>query len=410
MALTADDRKSLSKKYVEIPDENAAFAQNIVNLDLLIVDFQAKDASFKNLFDGDNVLVGPYHTELEYVAGQLRTEITEQDIQDSANKVTGNFFFPNDINTPTPALGDGVWKELKSYAGNIVNGKNYQETIPTQDDEPAKISPVTALTTSIAADYSQTERQTGTPDVPPPPPFELPADLALLVAAVDVWEDYLNQQKTALQSNSDPQQTAEIAAAIADIDLSLAEIAAWEALPDYDVDGKVDDTGLAILDDEITRRTPQIAARIAEINTRLGDVTQNTDGSIASQSGLYAARYVNLDARINLAEGALTKQAGLELAKRVQNENIGNNDNYLQYLTDNVLIATKMAADGDGTNTITVDDATEFAISDTVFVVSETQTEITGTITNKVGNVLTLDFTVDATFTLGDIARILKEV
>lgn len=410
MALTADDRKNLSKKYVVIPDENVAFQQNADNLDALIVDFQAQDVTYKNLFDSDNALVELYHPEIALLDGNIRTSIVEQDVQDSAEKVTGNFFFPNDTQTPTPNLPNGVWKELKCYAKNKVVGKNYQESFNTQDSEPDKISAVTALTTSIFNDYSQTERQTGTPDVPPPPPFDLPTDLAALEAAVNDWELWLTDQKTALQSNTDPTQTTEIAAAIADIDLSLAEIATWEALPDYDVDGKVDDSGLQILDDEATRRNGFIPTRIAEIEARLGDVTQNPDGSIASQSGLYAGRYINLDLRINLAEGVLSKQTGLELGKRVQTENIANNNDTLTYLNDSVLKASKLAQDADGTNVIEVEDGSLFSISDSVYVVSDTQAEISATISNISSNTITLDTTIPSTMTVSDVARLLKEV
>lgn len=404
MTLTADDRKNLSKKYVVIPDENIAFQINADNLDALIVDFENLDGSYKSLFDNDNDLIALYHPELDLLDGNIRTSIVEQDIQDSANKVLGNFFFPNDTQTSTPSLPDGVWKELKAFAKSSIVGKNYSEVFGSQDSELDKISAVTTLTTSIFNDYTQSERQGNTP------PAGLITDLASLKTAVDEWELWLTDQKTALQANTDPTQTTEITAAIADIDLSLTEILAWEALTDLAVGGKVDDPGLQVLDDESARRSPFIPSRIAEIEARLGDVTQNSDGSIASQSGLYAGRYINLDLRLNLAEGTLSKQKGLELGKRVQTENIANNNDTLTYLTDSVLVASKLAIDADGSDTIEVLDGTLFSISDTVYVVSDNQVEVSATITNISSNTITLDTTISTIYTVADVARLLREV
>lgn len=410
MALSSSDRKSISKKYVNIPDENISFQANIDNLEDLITEFQNLDASYKTLFDEANELVDFYHPEIDELEGQVRTSIIEQDIINSAEKIVGNFFFPNDDANPTPFLSDGIWKELKTYAKNKVVGKTYSEAYTTQTSESDYMAAVSALTASIFADYSQTERQTGTPDMPPPPPFNLATDLAALVTAVNDWESSLTAQETALLANTDSQQTTEIATALADVQNALAEIASWEALADYAVGGKVDDSGLAILNDEIAARTAFIPTRIGEIDSRLGDVSQNADGTIASQSGLYSARYVPLDLRLNLAEGSLSKQKGLELAKRVQQENIANNNDTLQYFTDNVLVASKLSEDATGTNTITVEDGSLFSVSDSVYIVSETVAEVSATITDINSNTITLDTIIPSTFITGDLARLLKEV
>ena len=410
MPLNSSDRKNLSKKFVTIPDENASFSQNITNLDLLIVDLQNLDVTYKGLFDEQNNLVPAYHTELSYLNGQTRTNITEQDIQDSAKKVRGNFFFPNNTDVPTPFLTDGVWKELKSYAKNIAVGKTYAEVISTQESETDKITDVTDLTASIFADYSEDERQTGVEDVPPDPPFNLADDLAALIAAVNVWENYLNQQKTALQANIDTDNASDIQDAIDDIDAALDEITAWEALDDYAIGGKVDDPGLDILNNAATARLSFIPTRTSQVTTRLGDITQNANGSIASFSGLYGARYINIDSRINLAEGTLTKTTGLELAKRVQQENINNNNNYLQYLTDEILVASKLSVNANGTTIITVADASLFTVSDSVYVVSDTVAELAAEIVDIDGNVITLDTVIPNTYTVGGVARLLKEV
>jgi hypothetical protein len=409
MPLNEADRKNLSKKYVNIPDENAAAAINIANLDILIAQLQALDSSFKGLFDADNARVNLYHPEINSLAGQIRTSITESNIQDSANKVLGNFFFPNNVNVSTPTLSDGIWKQLKAYARNIVLGKTYQEVYTTQDSETVKIGLVDSAWTTILADYSVSERQTGIDDMMGPP-FNLPADLADLKSAVDVWESYLNAQKAALVANTDSQESANITAAIADIDNALVEIAAWEALPDYAIDGKLDGTGIQILTDETAARLAFIPTRITQIDTRLGTIVQNLDGTISSFSGLYGARYINVDSRINLADGTLSKQVGTELAKRVQSETINNNNNYKIYLEDNVLIASKLTANANGTNTIFISDATGLLVSDTIFVTSETQSELTGTITNINGLEITLSFIVPATFTTSDLARLIKQV
>jgi hypothetical protein len=408
MALSAADRKNLSKKYVGIPDENAAAATNIVNLDALIAQLQALDASYKGLFDIDNAIVDFYHPEINKLSGQVRTSILESDIQDSAKKVVGNYFFPNNTNVSTPTLSDGIWKQLKAYARNLVLGKTYQEVYTTQDSETIKIGFVNSAWSTISSGYSTSEKQTGIDDTIGP--FNLPADLTALKNAVDAWETYLNAEKTALLANTDPLETANIAAALADVNNSLAQIALWEALPDYAVNGKLDGTGILILTNETAARLIYIPTRISQIDTRLGTVTQNLDGTIASFSGLYGARYINVDSRINIADGTLSKQVGAELAKRVQNETIANNNNYKSYLETNVLRATKLTANANGTNIISVDNVTGLAVTNTIYIVSETQTELTGTITAINGLNITLSFTVPATFTISDIARLIKQV
>jgi hypothetical protein len=408
MALSAADRKNLSKKYVGIPDENAAAATNIVNLDALIAQLQALDASFKGLFDSDNAIVDLYHPEINKLSGHVRTSILESNIQDSANKVVGNYFAPNDISVPTPTLTDGIWKQLKAYARNLVLGKTYQEVYATQDTEAVKIGFVDTAWATLLADYSTVELQTGVDDMVGP--FNLPADLTTLKNAVDAWEAYLNDEKTALLANTDASETANIAAALADVNNSLAQIAIWEALPDYAVNGKLDGTGILVLTNETAARLLFIPTRIAQIDARLGTVSQNLDGTIASFSGLYGARYINVDSRINLADGTLSKQVGAELAKRVQTETIANNNNYKTYLETSVLRATKFTANANGTNIVPVSEVTGLSVTDTIYVVSETQAELTGTITAINGLNVTLSFTVPATFTTSDIARLIKQV
>lgn len=408
MALNAADRKNISKKYVSIPEENAAATVNITNLNVVLAEIQALDLSYKGLFDIDNAKVDLYHPEINELAGHLRTSVTETDIQESAKKKLGNFFFPNNTNVPTPSLSDGIWKELKAYARNVAVGKTYGEVYATQDSETVEINNIDSAITALLANYSTSELQTGVDDMMGV--FNLPADLAALKALVDIWEASLNTEKTALLANTDSQETANIAAALADVNNALAQIAAWEALADYAVNGKLDGTGLAILTNETAARLVYIATRITEVNTRLGSLTQNPDGTLSSPSGLYFARYINIDSRINLATGTLSKQVGIELAIRVQNETITNNNDYKTYLDGNVLRATKLTANANGTDTIAVADITGLSVSDTVYVVSETQTELTGTITAINGLNVTLSFTVPATFTVGDIARLLKQV
>ena len=156
------------------------------------------------------------------------------------------------------------------------------------------------------------------------------------------------------------------------------------------VNGKLDGTGILVLTNETAARLIFIPTRISQIDARLGTVSQNLDGTIASFSGLYGARYINVDSRINLADGTLSKQVGAELAKRVQTETIANNNNYKTYLETSVLRATKFTANANGTNIVPVSDVTGLAVTNTIFVVSETQAELTGTITAINGLNITL--------------------
>jgi hypothetical protein len=408
MSLSSSDRKNLSKKYVLIPEENSAAQDNLDQLELLIQSFEDLDQSFKNLFDADNSIIELYHPEINYLAGNIRPPITEQDLINSAKKVPGNYFFPNDV--PTPSLPDGVWKELKAFAKSVAIGKGPGEVYVPQDSEAQIISSISALTSYIQSNYSSSERQTGVPDVPPPPPFNLPTDLQQLKDLVDNWEAWLLGQEAALTANTDDEQIVEIAAALVEVQNTLIEVNSWQALADYAANGKVSNSGLALLNSAGTTRNAFIPTRIAQINSRLGDITQNSDGSISAFTGLYGARYINIDSRVNLADGTLSKITGLELGKRVQQETINNNNNYLTYLTDNILVSSKLAEDSNGSATIIVEDSTLFSELDSVYLVSETQSEVAANVVSIENNTIVLDINVPNTFTVSDLARLVKEV
>lgn len=74
------------------------------------------------------------------------------------------------------------------------------------------------------------------------------------------------------------------------------------------------------------------------------------------------------------------------------------------------LAVTRLHVDGDGTKQITVDDGSIFAINDTIFVVSETQPEVSGTVRFINGNVLVLSFVIPSTYLRKELARIYKEL
>jgi hypothetical protein len=227
------------------------------------------------------------------------------------------------------------------------------------------------------------------------------------------WKTPVENQRTELQANGDTRspQATEITDAIADADNAINIIEAWELLPDTGVSGtdsKYTDNNISTLQTEVSDRLTFASTRDTQITTALGSFTQAGDGSV-SGSGVYYDRFIQIDSRINLAGGPLTEFYEKDTADQALTQ-IANNVTQRLATFDTELTVTALTADGTDTQDIEVDDVTGFAISDSVFVMADGQTELTGTITNISGTTVTLDFTVSADYTVAARARLYKQL
>lgn len=477
MPFSVADRKTITKKIIDIPGENIQSARNAAALQENIDKLKAQDLATKtNFFDPANALIASYHAEFALVNSEQKTNILESQVLDSAKRVLGNAFFPNDVTISIagpPALPDGVWKEFKAFAGNFAKGKTQTSGVgPTVTKEQDLIDTVNSAISTVEA-ITEINRVTGllcifnpgvpvgfctptaTPDTeaqcsieggvwtPPSPASDdlsnqatAIAALAILDAAISAWEAFIVAEiPIIVVGDSNGTREALNVTAIADANNSIAIIDTWQALADFDPgvfsvgsfpvgecaahDGTDPNTlsgtrmrqaEVDTLKAEITARESFLITRDGELLVNLGDITQNTDGSIASQSGLYGDRYTALDLRINLIGGFLSSQFGGELGQRAQSENIDNNNAALALYETNLKVSKFLSA-GTETAIIHVKDNTEFNSLDNVFIVSDTQPELSAQVLAKVGaNQIILDINISNRYNDVDNSRIVKDL
>lgn len=237
--------------------------------------------------------------------------------------------------------------------------------------------------------------------------------VAKVAPAVLLWETAIDNQLTQLNANVDSRspQAGEITASKADINNAKSIIDTWQALPDTGTlltDSKFVDSQLGALQSEVTARTSFSSTRNTQITTALGSVSQSGNGSFTG-SGIYHERFKQIDLRINAAGGPLTEfyEKGVADAALSQISSTATNT---QSTYQSELKCEGLSANATGVNSVSVASVAGFAVSDTVFVVSDTQPEITGTITGIVGLVISLSFTVSNLYLKGEKARIYKQL
>lgn len=440
MALTSEERIEFSKKIVSIPSENEK-ADEVK--DMLGADKQKledKDSGHKKLAEQDHPLINGYQSEIQKLDGNERTQLTEQDYEDSALKVINNPFFPNDGNTPTPSLPNGVWTQFIPFAYTKAIGKKFDETHDIIDKEQDKID---AINTEIATmeSYTAIGRSTGqfcTPGDPGPPPLPdviandpaIQATAIAMVSAVNDWKTFLNTMKSAVVTfDTDPTRAAENQAAIDDIDAAIVIIDDWLALPNFDTNhGQTTCAGfnsynvnllnptkfraaeLQLLKDEIAARVAFGGTRLGQLSGYLGSITQDLNsGDVTAKDGFYGTRWGFIDLRLNLISGSLTQLKGMEQAQNAQDELKKSNDNAAATY-DGVMKAVLFNAPAAGTGTIHVKDASAFAPGDTVYIVADEMAEISTTISSIDGNTVYLAGNVDKKYTPEAFARLYKEL
>lgn len=232
-------------------------------------------------------------------------------------------------------------------------------------------------------------------------------------ASVILWQTAINNQLTELNANTDSRspQSSEITAAKADIMPTLTVINTWQSLPDTGssgTDSKFVNINITPLQSSISSRTSFSSTRNSQITTALGSITQNPDGTFTG-TGLYNLRFIQIDSRINLAGGPLTEYYEKNGATDALTQIVNNANSRLA--TYNAELRTEaLSQNPNNTNTITVASVLGFSMSDSVFVMVDTQTELSGTISNITGMNITLSFIVPSTYTKALKARLYKQL
>lgn len=483
MALTQPQRIQISGEILDLPLKIAAANTATTQLADVKVDLTNQDNSLKIFFDKYNDIANAYQTEKRWVNGTTYTTITNTDVDNGAQKLPGNKFFPTDGSwikfqpqkhastegLPTSSSSD---YELEIFSKPIeTNGLlalidfllNGQTSSVPDDTLSVAYVPGTGtmeVTTggqtvgnlllvegggfsglfkvTAAAGTTLTVTEIVAPDgTLPMTTSDVLEDIDgftnserntlistlyenvldniadKIKAAVLLWETSINNQLTQLNANSDNRspQAAEIIAAIADINNAKSIIDTWQAFPDTGTllnDSKFVDVNITPLQTEVTARQSFSTTRDSQITTALGTFTQAGDGTF-SGSGIYYLRFVQIDTRINLAGGPLTEY----YEKNVSTEalaQIVTNANSRDATFNSELRVEALTENANGTNIVKVASVTGFAVSDTVFIMADGETELTGTITNIAAPNITLSFTVPATYTLAKRVRLYKQL
>jgi len=459
MALSQEERVAISKKIVQIPQQNAASDTIVAQIDGEKQKAQKEDDANKKLMDDVTVLINGYQTERERYDANGHTTLAEQDLLDSADRVIGNSFFPNDPQTPTPSLPGGVWKYFIPYAYNKALGKSYAEAYSVVakeqtaiDDVLAKIAVVESFsnitrstgqscgatgTCSLGPSYTTQvacETATPTPGVWTPGPDLIANDPAMqtagsnLIASILAWETFMNGTFAVVPTtDTDPTRSSQNTASKADITNAISVIDTWQALTTYNTAHmqttcagfnsynfnllgpvKFRAAELQPIKDELIARQAFITARLAELNTNLGTIVQNlTDGSLTATTGFYGQRMKIINTRLNVMGGSLTKLKGLQRGQAAQGQAKDSNDNTAAVYAS-VMVCSAFRAPATGTATIHVLNGAGFSVGNTVYVCSDGQEEIQTTIVNVQGNTIYLADKIPQKYRQNELARLYK--
>jgi hypothetical protein len=435
MALGKEDRISMSKKIVKIPDDNALIEnvkKQILAQQQEAIENDAVNAALQAPYDE---IINKYQLEYGYITGLKRTELTETIINNAAKGVNRNGFFLADPEFPIPSVPDGVWKFFAPMAFCYGIGKQPNEQyIGINGEEPA-MAAIQQLITQ-AGSYSVSARATATecetnPNPPPAPPYisnplpDVQTLLDNLKQEVQDWIDVLNAEKSSIVLvDENAARLAENTTAYNEIDPVIADLQSWQS--DYDDFSsgscplseswgsyppvKLDPDSFNDLQTIISDRQAFLSTRKGQLNGYFGSVKQDLNtGEVTGFSGWYGDRYLILDSRLNLISGSANAKFGAEKAIATQNQIKASNDTTAAAY-DLSMKAVKAAAPGLDTEYLNVLDASNFNVGDDVFVVADKQEELSGTIVEKDGNRVKLSFKVPKKYTLANLTRLYKLV
>lgn len=227
-----------------------------------------------------------------------------------------------------------------------------------------------------------------------------------IISAAALWKTSLDNQLTQLNINID--NPSQITAAKASVASAQTAYSTWFALSNTGVSGKFVNTSLANLATSYNSRNSGISTRASQITTALGSVVQDVAGDY-SGTGQYLQRFKCLNFLINTVNGPLYQVGQLRNVEANLQRKIANNTDKLTTLS-NIARYGVITVDSKGTNIVTVNNATAFAISDSILVTASTLPSLPATITNIVGTNITLNIIIPVTYTKALKSGIIKKV
>lgn len=461
MPLSPADRQTFSLKIVssdvEIKGLDAAKAQLQKEIDKA----QALDDANKHLADPVTAIINQYQLEFNAIDGNVRSTFVEQDIQDSANKKLGNFFFPNNVQLTIPSLAgtNNIWTKVKPFALAYGIGKNYGEGYGSGPSELQLITDALALIAS-AGSYTNIQLtsgqhcvETGTCSIPTyTTETDCLAHSGVWTPGPDDIEDFadIHTLKTNLMNKVVAianQAIAETAAINANPDKDAGRVAqnttaknnvnvtfipavnTWLGYADfntahgqttcagfnsYNADllapTKLHSTELAALQAALTARQTFLATRVSQLSTNLGTITQDlTTGDLTGGTGLYRTRFNFLILRLNAMSGSATKLSGLKVASGAQ-DTIKSSTLEAKAIYMSILPTSALTQNGSDTATIFLKDASLYAQGDTIYIMAEGQQELLRAIKSISGNAVVLNDIIPSKYRTVDSLRAYKDL
>lgn len=451
MSLSKNERVILSKEILNSPKKIESFDQLKAQILQAKQELVAKDLTNKSLQDSKSVFIDAYQDELKFINGQNRVKINEQDINNSLKKINRNIFFfmdDNEVGT-IPFMSDGVWKNLTPILITGAIGKNFDTTYPViVDSEQSLIPTIRNEIISFKSSYTEIQRTTGQkyvpldPGPPPPaPPSPIPEHLESYTALKDALDGIKNKisiLQGLLQSElsvatspthpeTDPTRVQEKLDNINSINSVLSAIGSWTGLGDYKTysgsPGNFNGTDpatiapvgvftkgynsvLDTLNNALGVRKTICDARTGQIISYLGDVDQDSDsGDMISGTGLYGDRARILNLRLNMLGGSAQSLSGTETAINAVDQQKNTENNAMAVYTG-ILKMSPLMAPTNGTGFIHVRDSSLFSVGQTLYVMANSQQELSGTIEQITGNMIKISIQIPPTYRTTDGARV----
>lgn len=456
MALSQSDRIAFSKKIVEADEVLKTFDKSQQQLQAEKEKAQAVDDAHKNLIAPLTALINGYQNEIAQLDGNIRTQVIESELVDSAKMVYGNIYYPNVPGGTPPSINPNVWTKTKPYAISKMKGLTYNEAFAgTTPTEQSKINAIKTAFTAVEtfADIERTTGQTcynGFCSIPihltmsaciggggvwtPGPPDNIttyPAVVTALNNLVTAINDYktflLAEQPLIVTFDTDTTRQAQNNAAISSINTVLSIINTWLTYNDFDSSHgqttcagffaynvallsptKLRPTEYNVLKNAILTRESYLPTRISQLNNNLGNINQNLSTGDITGSGLYFARALYLNLRLAMLGGSLIDLLGYDKAIEAQNELKANiisaKNTYLSLME-----CTILTAPANDTTIVHVQNSSGFNVGDTVYIVSDTQNELVRNIVSIDGNRIKLSQPVPSKYRRSEYARMYKE-
>lgn len=201
----------------------------------------------------------------------------------------------------------------------------------------------------------------------------------LLDGYITTWETTLDAQLVPLgMLDAGGAENTQRDAETTSVNDAKSAIDTWQAAPATGAGvGRYGDTALAPLEAQVTARTAAGPARVIEITTALGSVSQMPNGDF-SGTGHYFSLFKWVDIRAAKSGGTLFSFYNFDLIVTFIDAKIVTATNQkAEY--DAKMVVKKLTEDPDGTTFIQVDDATGLSISDAVKILDDSMLAILST-------------------------------